>query len=247
MTGSAVAPEGPRRVAITGSCVSRDTIEYAGPQRFDVTAYVARQSLISAWSDASARFPDGASIPSAFQERMMRGDFAGDLEQRLDAARDVDLVLWDIVDERHGVHVFADDTVVTRSVDNLTVPEVAEVIDKGRHIPFGSAEHYALWSEGAIRLVSVLERLELLDRTTVLEVPWARTTAAGEPTPLSMGMSADRANRLSRPYYARLRGLGLPVLEIAEDAAIADPEHRWGPAPFHYTADVYQEILDRLG
>ena len=27
---------------------------------------------------------------------------------------------------------------------------------------------------------------------------------------------------------------------------LADPEHRWGLAPFHYTREVYEEITTRV-
>src|SRR5699024_11095901 len=45
------------RVAVYGSCVARDTVDLAGTDHFDVVAYVARQSLLSADHDASAHFP----------------------------------------------------------------------------------------------------------------------------------------------------------------------------------------------
>src|SRR5699024_2823677 len=93
-----------RRATAYGSCVPRDTVDLAGSDRFDVVAYVARQSLLSADHDASEHFPAQAEIGSDFQRRMMTGDFAGDLEERLaDAAAETDVLLWDLADERHGV------------------------------------------------------------------------------------------------------------------------------------------------
>lgn len=236
-----------RRVAIVGSCVSRDTVESAGPDAFDVVVYIARQSLASFDSDAAHLYPESAVAGSPFQERMIRGDFAGDLARRLEEAKAADLVLVDIVDERHGVHLMPDGGVITRSIDALAIPEIRAELDRGRHVPFGGPEHYALWSEGAIRLAGLLSRLGLLERTVVLQVPWATVSSEGAPTPESMGMGATTANRLSKPYYSRLRELGFCVLEIDAAGVVADSDHRWGLAPFHYAASVYREILERLG
>ena len=41
------------RVTVYGSCVARDTVDLAGAGRFDVVAYIARQSLLSTAHDAS--------------------------------------------------------------------------------------------------------------------------------------------------------------------------------------------------
>lgn len=242
------APQPPVvRVAIYGSCVARDSVDLAGGDRFEVTDYVARQSLISAGRDASARFPDDAQVSSAFQRRMMEADFAGDLEQRLTvAAETADVLLWDITDERHGVHVFEDGAVVTRSIDVVAVPEALAAVEKGRHLPFGTDEHFELWATRAHELRDRLVALALFDRVLVLQVPWALVTSDGRETPGSMGTSAFEANEAYRRYYQHLRDLGFRVIELQPLGVIADPEHRWGLAPFHYTQGVYEEIIGRI-
>src|SRR5690625_5627294 len=113
------------RATVYGSCVARDTMDLAGSERFEVVCYIARQSLLSADHDASAMFPADVRIDSHFQRRMMTGDFAGDLDERLvGAAGETDVLLWDLADERHGVHVFDDGAVVTRSIDLVRAPEI---------------------------------------------------------------------------------------------------------------------------
>src|SRR5699024_5603239 len=151
------------RVTVYGSCVARDTVDLAGSDHFDVVSYVARQSLLPADHDAAAHFPAQAEIGSDFQRRMMTGDFAGDLEERLaDAAPETDVLLWDLADERHCVHVFDDGSVVTRSIDIVRQPEVLSVVEGARHIPFGTDEHFELWAPQAEKLHGRLEELELL-------------------------------------------------------------------------------------
>ncbi|GAA1489411.1 DUF6270 domain-containing protein [Brachybacterium sacelli] len=241
------ADTAPTRVVIYGSCVARDTVDLAGGERFDVVAYIARQSLLSQERDASTWFPDGAEIDSAFQRRMMTGDFVGDLGTRLaEVADETDVLLWDLVDERHGVHVFEDGGVVTRSIDLVRVPEVLTVVDSARHIEFGTEEHFERWAPRAERLRETLKGLGLFDKTVVLQVPWALVTVDGRHTPRSMGTSAMEANEAYLRYYELLRELGFRILELQPLGVLADPEHRWGLAPFHYTQDVYEEIVERV-
>ena len=45
--------------------------------------------------------------------------------------------MWDLADERHGVHLFEDGSIVTRSIDIVRQPEVLSVVEGARHIPFG--------------------------------------------------------------------------------------------------------------
>ncbi|MFC7465347.1 DUF6270 domain-containing protein [Brachybacterium sp. GCM10030252] len=237
----------PVRVTVYGSCVARDSVDLAGHGRLAVIDYIARQSLLSAGHDLSAKFPADAHVAHRFQKRMMAADFAGDVEARLRSVRGrTDILLWDLTDERHGVHVFDDGTVVTRSIDLIAVPEALAVVEDARHIAFGTDEHFAAWAERADEFRRNLRSMGLFGRTVVLHVPWARTTVAGQPTPASMGTSADEANEAYRRYYDHLRNIGFSMLEFPEDKVLADPEHRWGLAPFHYTQDVYEEIVDRL-
>lgn len=237
----------PVRVAVYGSCVARDSVDLAGHERLEVVDYVARQSLLSAGHDGSRHFPPGAEIASAFQRRQMESDFAGDLESRLvRAAPTTDLLLWDLADERHGVYVFDDGSVVTRSIDLINLPDVLAAVEPARHLEFGTDEHFALWRTRATALRDILQRLDLWERTVVLQVPWALVTAEGSPTPWSMGKGAKQANELYRRYYDHLRSLDFTILELQPLSVLADPAHRWGLAPFHYTQDVYEEIVQRV-
>ncbi len=237
----------PQRVTIYGSCVARDSVDLAGAGRLEVADYVARQSLISAGQDASARFPENPQVSSRFQRRMMQADFAGDLEARLEAVSDTtDVLLWDLTDERHGVHVFDDGAVVTRSIDLTSVPEALGAVEGSRHIPFGTDEHFELWAPRAEQFRDYLLGRGLFEKTVVLQVPWAFVAPDGRETPVSMGTSAMEANEAYRRYYAHLRDLGFAVIELQPLGVLADPEHRWGFAPFHYTQDVYDEIVARV-
>lgn len=237
----------PASVFVYGSCVARDTIELAAPDGIDLRGYVARQSLISVGDDASAQLPDALEIESKFQERMIRADFAGNLLARLEQMADeIDVLLWDIADERHGVHRFPDGSVVTRSIDTIRAESVARLLEAAEHIPFGSDEHFALWRTHVDIFDARLRELGLFESTVVLEVPWALRTTDGKTTPWSMGVRAGDANKSYQRYYDFLRQTGHHMIKLPAEIVLADPSHRWGLAPFHYTPDVYREVLRQL-
>lgn len=237
----------PLRVTVYGSCVARDTVDLAGGGALQVTAYVARQSLLSIGNDASARFPADAHVDSAFQRRNMLGDFAGDAARRLVAAADrTDLLLWDLADERHGVQAYPGGDVVTRSIDIMKNPSVKAALRGSLHIPLGDDDHFDSWAEAASRFRDELDAAGLVERTVVLAVPWAEVSADGSPTPASMGITAPDANARYTRYYEHLRSLGLRMLEVDAAEVRGDPGHRWGHAPFHYAQGVYDGIVQRL-
>lgn len=235
------------RVLVYGSCVARDTIEFAAAGSVDLRGYVARQSLISVDNDASAHLPASMTVSSKFQERMIRSDFSGRLLDRVDAmAVELDVLLWDLADERHGVYRFPDGSVSTRSIDTMRIPELEAQFREAELLPFGTSEHLSMWTQCAQAFAKRLRSLELFDRTVVLEVPWAVLTTEGKPSPWSMGVRAKDANKHYQPYYAALRELGFRAVELPEALVLADPQHRWGLAPFHYSPAVYREVLRQL-
>ncbi|KRE35516.1 hypothetical protein ASG73_16405 [Janibacter sp. Soil728] len=62
------------RVLVTGSQATRDTFAFLDPGLFRLDAFVARQSLISAFGPAGEPPFDPSVLLSAFQRRMVEGD-----------------------------------------------------------------------------------------------------------------------------------------------------------------------------
>lgn len=224
-------------VAIYGSCVSRDTIHEV-ESSYSVSGYVARHSLLSWGTDASHWLPAHLDIASSFQRTNILGDVRGDLMGRLDEAiLRARVLLWDLVDERHGVYRFPDGTHLTRSIDILAHDQLAGMLTGGTHLRLGSDQHLGAWKHKADMFCDELRRRGALRRLLVIAAPWAEWDSNGESTPSSMGLSASEANRLYEPYYQHLAAIGVRL--IAPTRAVADPRHRWGSAPFHYDSATY--------
>lgn len=236
------------RVFIYGSCVARDALDPLIPDEVTILGYIARHSLLSDGSDASYKLPDTLELTSAFTERMVRNDWSGNqLKQIFSADADIDLLLWDLIDERHGVHWFPTGELVTRSIDLVKSKPAMEVIIEQTHVPFGSDEHFEGWAEKATNFVNDLMNAQLLEKTRIIRIDWAEVAIDGQVTPRSMGIRASEANILYERYYGHLADLGVKSIEVPTELVLAAPQHKWGIAPFHYIPEVYQLIRSQLG
>ena len=231
---------------IFGSCVTRDTFAYLDPQRYLLAGYVARQS----W--ASVAHPPGdvvdvRTLPSAFQQRVVRGALHGDVLGQLDASGAVDLVLLDLTDERLGLHRSRDGGFVTRSVELVTTRLEERYAAGLELVTFGSRKHRRAWAEGADVVLAGLTARNLLARTYVLAPPWAATSTAGHRGLRSVRTTPAQFARRLRPYLDVLASrLGDGHVLGQHVAVQADPEHAWGLAPFHYSPAVYRALAAEI-
>ncbi|WP_263119067.1 DUF6270 domain-containing protein [Cellulomonas fimi] len=237
---------GPTRVLIYGSCVARDSLAHAGPERLALVRYIARQSLISAYSPAAV-VPDGdLHTSSAFQRRMIDDDVRGSLPAALvDDADRTDLVLWDLTDERMGVLVSPEGHVITRSVDSVS-SGLVDRLRGWRLVAFGSDEHFAAWRTALGRLTRQLAAIGLADRVLLLAVPWATIAEDAGTVPRSAGLTSHEANAMFARYYDAAAEAGLRVAAVEPDRAVAGASHRWGRAPFHYATSTYDDVVLRI-
>ena len=214
-------------------------------ESYRLTRYVARSSLLSAGTDCRTTTRKFANPTSEFQARQFNWDAGGSLTDLIDAViDDTDILLWDLIDERHGVFRFSDGTYLTRTVDIMTTPGLSDIERLGEHIAFGTDAHFAMWTHAADRFVDWLRKRKALHRTLLVAVPWAETLNDGSPAPVSMGVPASQGNAAFARYYGHLSGLGMTLLQTK--SPIGDAGHRWGPAPFHYTSEVYASIREKM-
>ncbi|WP_136017894.1 DUF6270 domain-containing protein [Arthrobacter silvisoli] len=203
---------------------------------------VSRQSLISAMGGPSgAVFADAAARPAAV--RVLQADIAASLRNDVEARLPgIDIVLWDLFDERFGVDRLVDGTYLTRSPER--VKHVTAGSGAMRTIVFGTDEHFGLWCEAAEKFLGFLARKALLQRTYVLDLAWARTDENGLDAELPFGLSSDKANAEFSRYAAYLRDRGVQVL--SHSRTWTSRNHKWGPAPYNLHDAVYGEVAGKL-
>ncbi|MFC7877385.1 DUF6270 domain-containing protein [Isoptericola sp. NPDC057391] len=235
------------RVFIYGSCVSRDTFEHFDPEQFELIRYVARQSALSAYT-RPVTLVEPPVLESSFQQRMVSGDYASDLQTLIpELASVTDLVLVDLTDERLGAYILPDGSVVTRSVELVQSGAESRLPAGSQHIAFGSDQHFHYWSS-AISAVGELFRQHMPRAAVVLlDVPWADRSESGTPVPASFGMTAADVNPLLRHYTKEAaRALGAELVTVPDGIVSSSANHPWGDAPFHYSRLVYRTLTEQI-
>lgn len=237
----------PIRVLIAGSCVSRDTLAVMSAREVELVQYMARQSWLSAVAPPSTLLRP--SLPSPFQQRMVDADLASGLLPTLESsATTIDVLLIDLTDERLGVVDLPDGGCATLSAELKTSGALHAAVDEGR-LPlrpvaceFGTPEHEERFAAAAKAVAGRLGELGLLERTLVLNTPWARRTEDGDPVRGFLGRSVVSWNTMMARYVAFVRGRGLTVHDMPRRVAVAASDHKWGVAAYHYAPSAYADL-----
>lgn len=202
------------KIAIFGSCVSRDSVEFMPVA--EVVTYVARHSVTSLQSPHGTDRIDLSVLTSEFQKRMVTSDLNGTgLERIVGNSKDIDIVLLDLVDERRGFWLFPDGSTMTNSIEVESCGAARDARRNGaRIVEFGTEEHFGRWKTGYYKLIDGLQEAGLGDKTILLDIEWA-AAVDGAQHPQSdslakLGRSWRRLQRGSREASRRLsRGQGL--------------------------------------
>ncbi|MDC5698349.1 DUF6270 domain-containing protein [Intrasporangium calvum] len=234
------------RTFIYGSCVSRDTFEFLDKGEFSLLRYVARSSLVSAFSPPGpVPLTEGHGL-SPFQLRQVETDAESGLLPLLREHADrIDLLLWDLVDERLGFYESSDGHVVTDSVE-LRKAGAHAALDGYRQYAFGSRQHLKRFRAALTPWREFLEERNLLHRLVVVAPPWAEIDADGSPAPASFGLTGAGANQTVAQYLDALQGASFQQVIGRELNVRTDKNHRWGAAPFHYTPDIYDALTSAV-
>lgn len=202
------------KIAIFGSCVSRDSVEFMSDA--EVVTYVARHSVTSLDSPHGTDGIDLSDLSSDFQKRMVTSDLNGfGLERIVGNSKDLGVVLLDLVDERRGFWLFPDGTTMTNSIEVESCGAAREARRSGaRLVEFGTDEHFTQWKSGYSKLIDGLKRAGLWNKTILLDIEWA-AAVDGAQHPQSdnlakLGRSWRRLQRGGREASRSLsRGQGL--------------------------------------
>lgn len=232
-----------KKVIIYGSCVARDTYEYMNHENLSLARYIARQSLISANSRPTHIESSWLqSLDSEFQQRTLRGDFGSSLFGEIEAnSAEGGLLLWDLTDERMGVWQLGGDRYVTRTIELIKSGLDAHYRSRAELIPFGSDQHFELWSAALNPFKLALRGSGFLSQPILLAPPFAkRCTSRAKMSEKQLSQIRDH-NHYAQRYIAEARCFGAKVITgRARPAAAAD--NRWGRAPYHYSRQDYLKL-----
>ena len=264
---AALAPEGEMwRVAIVGSCITRDLWRFRGgtdaetsPSPAIPMLYVSRTSLPSLFATPLPGFRPAARPPGTLKAQPHRALIA-DLEKTALAslvAFQPTHLIFDFIDERFDL-LSAGGTLVTDSWELEESGYRRQPALRGaRAIPRLSAACDRLWLEAAGEFAALVRATPLSEARLILHAArWAdrRRTAGGRQAAVTNleilpGQAADSGahNALLARYEAAFTELMPSMSQVAAPGQrLADDDHRWGLSPFHYVPEYYAEIWRQL-
>lgn len=233
-----------KRVFIYGGCTSRDAVDFYPQHSLELQGYIARQSLISAFKPADPKEFNTSFTSSNFQRRMYEGDIQGNLAATLRRdAEKIDVLVWDLMIERNGVARVRSGGFVTRN--GVPKNEGTEAI--GGAYVFASDSHFRLWTWALDKWVALLEQTRLKEKTILNATPWALIDDQGEPVERQgSGLTAEFFNSNIEKYWRAAEDRGIKVIRLPQHLAVADREHKWGKAFFHYVPETYEAQLEAM-
>jgi hypothetical protein len=250
------------RVAILGSCVTRDLWRMMGAPADDLL-YISRTRLPSLF----AARPQGMVLPDApppglrpNPAQALRADLAKTALACLAAFRP-DVVIVDFIDERFDLLVGAGGVVTASWELETSGWDALLPLEALRRVDALSAADATLWRRGLDALATLCApggalsgtRLVLHEArwSNALQTPSRRIEPLDPDLEITPGRPASRAAhnaRLGRMHAATRAALpGLEVVKAPESLILSDPDHVWGLSPFHYIPDYYAEIWRQLG
>lgn len=79
----------------------------------------------------------------------------------------------------------------------------------------------------------------------VNHTPWAEKFENGEQVPYSE-VPTPVFNELLKEMTGYLEHLGFTLVELKSNEVKSSPDHKWGPAPFHYHDETYRTMISRI-
>ncbi|MCA1406538.1 hypothetical protein I6F26_26450 [Ensifer sp. IC3342] len=231
------------KLAIFGSCVTRDVVAHLPPS-IELVSYIARSSFVSAAQKTPYRIEKELPVSiGAFERRMIRHDLEKTGIESL-IQSNPDIVVIDLIDERFQVYEYSG-TLVTLSAKIAKEQLGIDIRRKGRLFRRdGTFDKY--FSQCA---ELILRRLcGMSNNVLVNEAYWAEHRAtAGGPILYDDLENIRQNNERLRQYYDALRRFLPEKNFIRYDAQLfGDPRHIWGESPFHYTAPYYHYIAKEI-
>ncbi|WP_421132561.1 DUF6270 domain-containing protein [Alteromonas sp. A079] len=234
------------RLVVYGSCVSRDALEYAD---FDceLVKYIARTSLATQQSIPVIKSDLLDALPSSFQRKMMRVDMEKSLLFLLDEC-DFELLLLDLIDERFSIGLFGAGRLTLTNEFLNVYPKNIEYLEWNRF----SDEKFEAWCRGFNELMFVIRQKRNKPTVVLNKVYFAGYSGVDKNSAVEctsfMSTEVTRNNIfLNRMYeYIESNFIDVKILEYSDSLFIANPNHKWGLAPFHYIDELYDETMSKL-
>jgi hypothetical protein len=238
------------RIAILGSCVTRDAFGFFPQDDVEITVFIARTSFISLYSPPMQIALEKADIAAEtnFERNCIHADLFKTSLPRLEG--DFDYLLLDFMEERHNLikcgETYILDTLPLR--DSRVIQRLPPFVEVDRL----AAKTTKLWDENAARFIGFLHDQRIgAERVILHESGFAqRYRDKGQECDFAefKAHSYDKYGALLQRYHAHFAEAlpGLHRIAIESELLVGNGAHKWGRAPFHYIDDYYARFLEKF-
>jgi len=230
-----------QKIHIIGSCATRDSFRVLNKDSL-VGRYTSRASLISrVWPPLSFDFSSYFDeVNLDWKQKMIVQDFAKSGLYLDDYAEGI--LIIDFLDEMFKL-LKVGNTYVTKSNEFMRW-ELEQVLGVSETILRGRLQDFDLWTDACYKFTDLIPK-SIREKTFLHKAFWSeKYLENGEVHSFENQAGINFFNKNLAYYYDTFQSIYSPanVLEIAPEKRIADPNHTWGLAPFHYVLEYYQEF-----
>ncbi len=249
------------RLAVIGSCVTRDVWQFAGVEPRDMF-FTARTSLASVMSQKPMTIPSFVDVKfdSDFQQRCVVADVTKSLMRDIETF-EPDFLILDFIDERFDL-LEVQGALIALSHDFQACGLGSNTWARtGRRIARDSTEATRIWADAAGQFVEWARGLKGVE-TVLHEAPWVSQAVTGDDIDGSELVALDAVCQIccdrivEVPRYAALaQQYNRTFAALMPEAARVQAEpkllvgalgHVWGATPFHYARSYYLDIAVKL-
>lgn len=244
-------PAGPHkkkiRVAILGSCVTRDLFEFQQStlDAFEICFYMARSSVIS-WMAPPCFDPLLTIDANTFEGKRSQWD-KQKLHWRLLEQSRPDIVIVDFIDERIGI-IQHQNSLMSASGPLLKAFERKHITHDIKRPWAAETQQLRAWA-----LPAFLDKVaSICPNIFIHKAIWAHQYKSGQTLQSFKGGEFERLIELNNsvidPMLVTLEGSFTAVEQIGglEAGLIAGGDHKWAFCPYHYDSTYYKTVAKQL-
>ena len=224
-----------------GGCISRDFLRISNADNFELVDYFARTGFASLGAKPIKDEALIESIESKFQKTNVERDLTKSLFKEL-GKKEFDVFLIDLIGEKNDL-VSYQGSYCTKSSEFRKYQN-----KKYRSIKFDSEEKWEKWELGVTKFFKFTDKLGVTSKIRVSRLFWTEDIEGGGEFSKEKKDYITRNNVLLNKMYKHINSyIGEEqFLDYPKSLLVADPQHKWGLEPFHYTSGLYIKTKELL-
>ena len=242
----------PLEINIFGSCVSRDILEFASEELFDIKLgiYIARQSLISSVSLSANINWNDIKLSSNFQKKMVLYDMNKMAFELLFKNKRKYLMI-DLIDERFALGKFGDSIITysscTANAGFNNQINLLECTEKNGKYYFQGFDIDIYLAEFCKRISQIYESQNIIIHEAKLLDFYMNNAGYFEKFEENITRRNRITNRKLSYIYTYLKNYFPDCICIdISNLFFAYENNKWGLAPMHYCSQYYKKAAEKL-